>query len=256
MVDRVGEAYEPLNILKPVVANVWIVDGPVIRFGMPWPKAPFPTRMTVLRLKGERLFVHSPTPLTPALQRQLRAIGDVAWIIGPNRFHYWWIPEWRSVYPDVPVYLAPGIQNQAGKRIDFAFHELDATRPLPWVNEIETLRIDGSILTECVFFHRASRTLIVTDLIQNFEAHRLGSWLMRALTWIGGVQDPDGQTPRDMRLAFWRQKAELRAAVKQMLDWNPERVILAHGRWYDVDGANELRRAFRWVGSFDVQEVR
>jgi hypothetical protein len=42
--------YPPLNTLKRVVEDVWIVDGPVIRFGMPWPKMPFPTRMTVIRL--------------------------------------------------------------------------------------------------------------------------------------------------------------------------------------------------------------
>jgi hypothetical protein len=48
------------------VNDVWIVDGPVIRFGMPWPRFPFPTRMTVVRLTGGDLFLHSPTPLTPS----------------------------------------------------------------------------------------------------------------------------------------------------------------------------------------------
>jgi hypothetical protein len=32
-----------------------------------------------------------------------------------------------------------------------------------------------------------------------------------------------------------------------MIAWEPERVILAHGRWYDRAGAAELRRAFRDV---------
>ncbi|MCP5170337.1 MAG: hypothetical protein H6999_11365 [Hahellaceae bacterium] len=32
-----------------------------------------------------------------------------------------------------------------------------------------------------------------------------------------------------------------------MLQWQPERIILAHGRWYAHDGTAELRRAFRWV---------
>jgi hypothetical protein len=40
--------YQPINTLKRVVDNLWIVDGPVIRFGMPWPKFPFPTRMTIV----------------------------------------------------------------------------------------------------------------------------------------------------------------------------------------------------------------
>jgi hypothetical protein len=48
-------------------------------------------------------------------------------------------------------------------------------------------------------------------------------------------------------VSFRRQRTELQAAVKQMIDWNPDRVILAHGKWYDSDGAKELRRAFRWA---------
>jgi hypothetical protein len=32
-----------------------------------------------------------------------------------------------------------------------------------------------------------------------------------------------------------------------MIAWNPERIILVHGRWYQRDGVQELRRAFRWV---------
>ena len=40
--------------LKPIATNVWIVDGPTLRFGMPWLKIPFPTRMTVIRIGGDR----------------------------------------------------------------------------------------------------------------------------------------------------------------------------------------------------------
>jgi hypothetical protein len=53
--------------------------------------------------------------------------------------------------------------------------------------------------------------------------------------------------PRDMRLTFRNQKRELKAAVETMIAWNPERIIIAHGQWYDKDAAAELRRAFRWV---------
>lgn len=103
-------------------------------------------------------------------------------------------------------------------------------------------------MTEAVFFHLKSRTLLLTDLIENFETERIGSPLMRFLTWIGGVRDPDGSTPRDMRLTFRRDKAALKAAVTCMIGWDPERIILAHGRWYDRNGRAELERAFRWPG--------
>jgi hypothetical protein len=32
-----------------------------------------------------------------------------------------------------------------------------------------------------------------------------------------------------------------------MIQWNPERIILAHGRRYEKNGVHELRRAFRWL---------
>ena len=32
-----------------------------------------------------------------------------------------------------------------------------------------------------------------------------------------------------------------------MLAWAPQRIIMAHGRWYPQDGVHELRRAFRWT---------
>ena len=78
--------YPPLNTLKPVTNDVWIVDGPLIRFGPPLLRMPFSTRMTIVRLVGG-LFVHSPTPLTDALRVQIAAIGAPRWIISPTRIH-------------------------------------------------------------------------------------------------------------------------------------------------------------------------
>ncbi|MCT7374897.1 DUF4336 domain-containing protein [Chelativorans salis] len=238
--------YPPLNTLKPVCDSVWIVDGPTIRFGMPWPKMPFPTRMTVIRLKDGGLFIHSPTPLTEGLRQEIATIGEVRFIIGPNRIHYWWIPEWREAYGQAQVWLAPRIREQAGGRIDFAARELERESGYPWDREIDTLPVTGSFMTEVEFFHHASRTLVLTDFIENFEPDKLGR-PMRLLAHLGGVLDPDGQMPRDMRLTFAKEKPALKAAVERMIAWNPKRIIIAHGRWYEKDGAAELKRAFHWV---------
>lgn len=240
--------YPPLNTLKPVAKDVWIVDGPEIRFGMPWPKFPFPTRMTAVRLENGELFIHSPTPLTPSLRAEIESIGKVRFIIGPNRIHYWWIPDWKAGFPNATIYLAPRLKERAKHHIAFDGIPLVDAAGYPWDAEIATLPIAGSYMTEVEFFHLASRTLILTDLVENFEPEKVGSLFLRLLTWAGGVSPPQGGLPRDLRLTFtWRHKDELRAAVRTMLAWNPERVILAHGRWYEKDGANELRRAFRWL---------
>lgn len=243
--DCAHATYPPLDTLKPVAPDVWIVDGPLIRFGPPGLKMPFPTRMTVIRLDGGGLFIHSPTPLTAGLNAEIAAVGTVRWLVGPNRLHYWWIPDWRGAYPDAAVYLAPRTYEQARGRIGFEAATLDADHRYPWDGAIATLPIAGRYMTEVEFFHRPSRTLVLTDAIENFEPGKLHSCAMRWLTRLGGVQDPHGAMPRDMRLSFSRER--LCMAVETMIAWNPERVILAHGRWYDRDGAAELRRAFRWL---------
>ena len=240
--------YPPLNKPKPVADDVWIIDGPVIRFGPRWLRMPFPTRATIIRLPGARLFIHSPTPLGDELKTEIARLGVPSWIIGPNRLHYWWIPDWHAAYPDARVFLARGIAQQAGDRLALDGEPLEARSGYPWDECIATLPVAGSYMTETVFFDLKSRTLLLTDLIENFEADRIRSPLMRLLTWIGGVRDPDGSTPRDMRLTFSRDRAALKAAVARMIEWNPERIILAHGRWYDRNGRAELERAFRWLG--------
>jgi hypothetical protein len=237
--------YDPINTLKRVAPDLWIVDGPLIRFGPPLLRMPFPTRMTVIRLEAG-LFIHSPTALTPSLAAQIAAIGTPRWIIGPNRIHYWWLPDWHKAYPKAEVYAAPRIAEQAGDHIDFPCRPLTAREGYPWDGAIATLPVPQDYMSEVVFFHRPSRTLLLTDFIENFEAARLSPF-MRLLTRLGGVQHPHGGMPRDMRFVFRHGREALKAAIETMLAWQPERLILAHGKWFERDGEAELRRAFAWL---------
>src|SRR3546814_12463464 len=79
--------YPPLNVLKPVCRDIWIVDGPLIGFGALGIRLPFPTRMTIVRLAGG-LFIHSPTVLSPTLRAAIDDLGTPQWIIGPNPIHH------------------------------------------------------------------------------------------------------------------------------------------------------------------------
>ena len=241
---RSAALYEPINCLKPVCGDVWIVDGPQVRFGFGWPKLPFTTRMTILRL-GSRLFVHSPTPLTDALREQLATIGTVAWLVEPNRIHSTWITSWQRSFPAATVYLAPGINSKVSGLVPHV--ALTGTGPYPWDDCIRTLPIVSAYMTEFEFFHVPSGTLVLTDLLENFEPARLHSRPMRWITRVAGVAAPDGGMPIDMKLTFVTRRRHLRDAVTQMLNWNPERIIISHGRWFETNGADTLRSAFQWL---------
>jgi hypothetical protein len=238
--------YLPLSRLKPVTANVWVADGEEIRFGAFGLTLPFPTRMTVIRLKSGGLFVHSPIALAPELTETLDALGPVVFIVAPNTIHYWWVPEWKARYPNAVVYAAPGLDKSAKRTVPIDAVLGDAP-PDAWAEEIDQVLFRGDVMNEVCFFHRVSGTAILTDLIENFEPKRFRNILYRWLVRLAHAADPDGTAPYDMRATFRRHRAAMRAGVARMIAWQPERVILAHGRWYDRNGTEELRRAFRWV---------
>lgn len=247
------EPYQPINTLKPVSDDVWIVDGPIIQFrylGAPIavPTLPFPTRMTIIRLREGSLWVHSPTELTPELKREVDALGPVRHLIAPNKIHFWWVPDWKDAYPEAVAHAARWVRNRAGERGNAFDRDLGETPDPAWAGEIDQVAVPGSYMTEITFFHRRSRTLILTDLIQNFESSKIGSSLYRALIRAAGAMHPDGKIPADLRLSFRPRRAEVRQAVQTMIAWQPQRIIIAHGRWYERDAVAELKRAFRWVG--------
>lgn len=96
-------------------------------------------------------------------------------------------------------------------------------------------------MEEVVFFHRQSKTLILADLIENFEPDKLNNIWLRFLTKLAGSLDPDGKAPLDLRTTFLGNKKQARNSLKKVIQWQPEKVILAHGRWYDKDGTAELK---------------
>lgn len=246
MRDRAYAPYLPLNVLKPVAPDLWIVDGPEIWFGLFGLTLPFPTRMTVVRLPDGALWLHSPTEPSDALAEGLREVGAVRFLVAPNTIHYWWIPDWKARFPDAEIHAPPGLECSA-KRALPAHHALGDAPPASWADAIDRVLVRGDALTEVDFFHWPSRTLVLTDLIENFETERVRHWFDRLLLRLGGAADPDGKAPIDMRIGFLRQRKAVRVAVRRMIVWEPERIIIAHGRWYERDATVELRRAFHWV---------
>lgn len=248
----VVETYDPTGTLKPVAEGVWIVDGPVIRFGYLGLRFPFPTRMTVVRLADGGLWVHSPTELSSSLESGIKSLGSVKHLVAPNRIHYWWLGDWAEAFPGAATYAAPGVRKQARGKHRFAGYDTDLARgaTYPWSREIEMLLVPGSYLTEAVFFHVPTRTLILTDLIQNYEISKITNPFFRFMTRLSGAAHPDGKMPIDLRSTFVKHRKQMGEAVRTMISWGPERIIISHGRWYESNAVAELRRAFRWLPGF------
>jgi glyoxylase-like metal-dependent hydrolase (beta-lactamase superfamily II) len=242
--------YEPLDTLKEVSEGLWVVDGGVsqmkLAIGL---RIPFPTRMVVIKLPSGELALWSPVSPTDSLRAQIDELGRVAHLISPNKLHYAQLATWKGAYPSAVVWASPGVRERArANRSPVIFDaELGDVEESAWGGVLDQMIFRGSrVVEEIVFFHRKSRTLILADLIENFEPSKLGP-VMAATMLLVGATDPDGKATLNYRMTFAGNHRVARLSLERVLAWAPDKVIIAHGRWYERDGVAELRRAFRWL---------
>ncbi len=227
-------------MLRQIDDDIWIAEGE----NVPFLGIPYPTRMTLVRLRDGGLWVHSPIRLVPELIDTVKARGPVRCVVAPNKLHHLFLSEWADAWPEATIYAPPGLRRKRGDlRLDA---DLGDDPPAAWAQDIDQVMFRGSFaLVEVVFFHRRSRTLIVTDLIQKFDPSTLNPF-HRLVMRLDGMLGPEGSTPREWRLSFWNRR-QARVALHTALGWDPERIVIAHGTWVTSDGREALRRSLRWL---------
>ena len=239
--------YEPINVYKPIAPDVGIVDGPfeyLTAGGVRLP-LPFTTRMTVVRLSNDDLFLHSPIKFDEALASELQRIGAIRHLVSPNQFHYAHIGEWSKAFPDAITWASPRVRQRARARhVDVTFaRDLDFDPPEEWRQDIDQTLFPGGYFKEFVFFHRASKSLILTDAIINIELSKMSEpW--RTATKLTGMCYPRGQIFFGMRLPLLLQPRKAKAAFAKIYSWQPERVLLSHGRCFESQGNEVIGRIF------------
>lgn len=227
------------QMLEPFAPDLWIVDGPTIVAAAGFH---YPSRMAIVRLAKGDLWVWSPVALTDALKEAVEALGPVRFLVAPNSLHHIYLQDWAAVFPEAEIHAAPGL---ARKRKDLDF-TATLSNNSPWPGEIEVLLFEGNLITtEAVFFHKASETVLFTDLLQQLPKDWFKGWRR----WIARsdlMLEDEPAVPKKFRRAFLRKK-KARAAARILFGWPAERVIMAHGTPVREEGAAFLRRAFNWL---------
>jgi Domain of unknown function (DUF4336) len=229
-----------------VADGVWVVDGAPIR---PAPGLVLPVRMTVIRLASGALWLHSPVRHSPGLAQALARLGPVRHLVAPNVAHWSFVSGWQRHHPGAASWAAPGLGRRwpvrlRGLRID---RELGPRAPADWADEMEQAVVAGAGgYREIAFLHRASGTLILTDLIANLEAEKL-PLATRLFARANGMLSPDGRAPLYLRAAVLMRRGEAARALAPLLDRQPERVVFAHGSWFAQGGAARARRSLAWL---------
>jgi len=227
-------------MLTNFAPGLWLADGPAVTAIAGFH---YPTRMALMRLGDGGLAVWSPVPLDAALRAEVDALGRVAAIIAPNDLHHLFIGDWRAAYPDAVIVAAPGV---AAKRPDLTVDTEFADAPVPLLAGLSHRIVPGNaITTEVVLFHQESATVIFTDLLQQMPKDWYRGW-RRLVARLDLMTGDAPQVPRKFRTGI-KDRAATRAAIRDVLDWPAERVLMAHGAPVTEGAGAFLRGAFAWL---------
>lgn len=237
--------YPPVDVLKPVADDLWIVDsGPLRALGMP-----LPVRMTVVRLGNGDIWIHSPTRFEEALHRAIEALGPIRHLVAPNIAHWTYLKTWQDKCPGALTWAAPNLDRRrpvrrSQLRLD---RVLSDEAPPEWRRDLEQVVVPGGLgFREVAFFHRRTSTLILTDLVLNLEAKKMPV-LLRPLLRLAGMTAPGGMPPPYLRLAVKLQRRAAAEAAQRLIALAPQRVVFAHGKWFETEGTAALRHSLRWL---------
>lgn len=241
---------ESKNSLIQVASNIWTIEAEGFVYFRPpaQPRYPYPHRAVVIRLKSNTLFIHSPIALTPTIKQAVDALGTVKYLVSPNPIHHLHLGEWSDTYPEAVLYASPGL---IAKRKDLTFKKTLLTdSPEPeWEGQIHQslFKSWNGWFDELVFFHCESRTVVLTDMVMDFNPSTFSALSQRTTQWNLMYR----HTPRTIQYVHAFGRDQLRRVLAKIRGWEPEHLIVAHSPWQCVDDKQQvsdfLDVAFDWL---------
>jgi hypothetical protein len=227
--------------LSPYVpGQIWLCAYPMRLAG-----TRFDARMTVIRLASGQLLLHSPCDITAAITTEIAGLGPVAHIVAPGNFHYMNVASAQAAFPAARTWICPGVEKRQ-PHLKFDGRLGDAPPP-DWVGEIDQVLVQGTrIMREVAMFHRASRTLILVDLIENFTeaTPHTGGALKFLFKYVFRMWGNPRPAP-EYRMG-WSDRTAAAQSLRRILAWDFQQIVLSHGDLIDRN-AREVAAA-AWTG--------
>jgi len=216
--------------------GVWSLEFPLRFMGLNLGR-----RATLLAISEKRLVIHSTGPFTAGHRRRMEQLGRPEILLDATTMHDTFACKARAVFSDVAYFVPESFPVKARGPTARAFSDLESTT----AGEIQTVRLDGMrFFEEYACFHPVSRTLIVCDLLFNLDRARgYTRWAMRHL--LGVKEWPAMDRP--VRMAV-KDRDAFTASIKQILEWDFDRVIVAHGSVIEKNGKDQFRDAMLRAG--------
>lgn len=229
---------DKLRVFEAVVPNsIWVAERPVWFSGIR-----LRSRTTVVRLSDDQLWVHSPCTPTDEVCRELDALGEVRFVVVPNRYHHLETPATKARYPKALVVgPASAASRNPRLKLDASVTDLAYQHATP---ELTSIQVEGvPFLDETVFFHRASGSLIAADLLMSSCSR--DHWTSQMAGRILGHHEKF-RVPPDVR---WNTRVNdaVARSIEQLQALPVERILVAHSDAITVRPVEQLVKAWNFA---------
>ncbi|MBF2051900.1 MAG: hypothetical protein IGS03_00370 [Candidatus Sericytochromatia bacterium] len=156
-------------------------------------------------------------------------------MVAPNAFHHMFLPQAARLFPATQIY-GPRRARKKYPQLQIA-HLADAS----WGEEVEAVPLQGLRFEEWAFYHHASRSLILTDLLFNLQGP---TRLMLTLEGAGGRL----ACTRLVATVLLKDRQQLRQGCEQLLQHPIERLLMCHGKTVEHQARQAFAEAMAWTG--------
>jgi len=231
-------------MLRQIENDLWVIEQSQKFMGLE-----VGTRMTVIRLEDKSLLLISPVTINLTIKAELDNLGTVKYLIAPNLFHHLYLEQVQKKYPNAKIFAPPGL---ASKQPNLQINKTFTQDPIEFNSEVEYLLLDGFRIfaltkivaaNEVVFYHVASKTLIITDsafnfddslpLLTQFTARLIGSYRVLKPSWLEKIAVKD--------------KEKLQKSADKILNWDFQRIIMGHGKIVEHEAKKQLSEGYGWL---------
>ena len=112
--------------------------------------------MTIIRLQGGGLWIHSPIPWSEELDNDVCALGQIEFIVAPSCFHHMFVDHGKNII------RYQNLRPKRSRKNDLICRSITLQNDCQTLwDDIDCIEIQGMpFVQEHLFFHRDSQTLL------------------------------------------------------------------------------------------------
>jgi hypothetical protein len=221
----------PHSPIEKVAENLW-------RVAAPFPGAPFPRTMVVVRLADGRLVIHNAIALDDGEMKEIESWGTPSFLVVPSGAHRMDAKIFKQRYPGMRVVGPPGAKEKIEEVVKVDATEVDfGDASVRYEIVAGTAEREGLL----VVHSKAGAALVVNDVLMNMQKLPGFSGFMMGLI---GFTGPRPKVSGPARLAVVKDKKALRAELeKRATIADLVRIEVGHGNAITSQPAVALREA-------------